>query len=126
MPGTHMLPGMGLEDLLGNLGPLQEGLAEAERKQATATIEGTAGGGAVRIRLGGDLSVRGVTIAPAAAAASSDDVGMLEDLIAAALSDALRNHQQRFGGSTSERMSKLMGDSGLGSLLGPLLGGMGR
>lgn len=111
--------------MLRGLAPLQEKMKQAEAERAKVLIEGSAGGGAVRIRLRGDLTVDGVSIAPAAAAAVAGDAGMLEDLITAALGDALRRHQQRFGASAEEQLQRSLGDD-VGGLLGPLLGGLGR
>ena len=108
------------------LGPLQERMKKAEAEKAAAIITGSAGGGAVRVVITGALTVKQVTIAPAAAAAVADDPGMLEDLIAAAFSDALRQFQARFGANAEEQMKKSLGGAG-GSELGPLmslLGGM--
>jgi len=58
-------------------------------KQAALRCEGSAGDGLVKITLTGDFQVDGVTIAPSA----MDDRELLEDLVRAALSEALRNVQ---------------------------------
>jgi DNA-binding YbaB/EbfC family protein len=54
---------------------------------ANMTIEGAAGGGAVVITLTGDQQARAVKIDPDAL--DPEDVGALEDLVLAALKDAL-------------------------------------
>ncbi|MDA3962907.1 MAG: YbaB/EbfC family nucleoid-associated protein [Planctomycetota bacterium] len=114
---------MDLDSLMGAFGPMQQKMQEAEAKRADELIEGTAGGGAVRVRIRGNLAMDGVTIAPAAAAAVGDDPSMLEDLIQAAFSDALRQYHSRYGSTAQEQLQKLMGDSDLGGL-GSLLGGL--
>ena len=51
---------------------------------------------------------------------------MLEDLIQVAVGDALSQWQKRFGGTAEEQIQKMMGGSDMMSMLGPLLGGLGR
>jgi len=82
----------------------------AKQAEAASTIyEGQSGGGAVRIGVTGGFEFTSVTIAPDAV--DPDDVEMLEDLVLAALRDAVAQ----------------IGDSGPGGLdLGGLdLGGLG-
>lgn len=78
---------------LGNIGSLlggmQQRVADMKAKQATIRCEGTAGGGLVKITLTGDFQVDAVTIGEGA----MDDRELLEDLVRAALSEALRNVQ---------------------------------
>ena len=115
------------ESLMAGMGPMKEAMEKADQERAQSRFEGSAGGGAVKVVFSGALEVEAITItiAPAAAAASEDDVGMLEDLIQAALNDALGQYKKRFGANPEEQIQKSLADSGLGSLLGPLLGGMG-
>ena len=113
---------MDLESLMKGLGPIQESIKHMEEERREAVLEGSAGGGAVKILLGGDLTCRGLTIAPAAAAAVDGDAAMLEDLIRAALEDALRAWRERFGATPQEQIQKGMGDSPMLNMLGPLLG----
>ena len=49
---------------------------------------------------------------------------MLEDLIAAAVGDGLRQYQQRYGATAEEQLQKSLSGSDLGGLMG-MLGGMG-
>ena len=113
---------MDLNQLMAGLGPMQERLRQQEAERAEVRMVGRAGGGAVAITITGDLRVEGVQITPAAATASSDDVGMLEDLIQAALSDALQQYQQRFGGGIDDQVKRAMGDNDIASMLGGLMG----
>src|SRR3546814_17347936 len=57
----------------------------AQADAAEREVEGVAGGGVVRIRATGTGQVLAVTIAPEVV--DPDDVGMLEDLVIAALHD---------------------------------------
>ena len=121
---------MDLDHLSQSLGPLQEamkqGMKQGETQRASALLVGSAGGGAVQVTLKGDLTVSKVVIAPAAAASCATDAGMLEDLIAAATNDALRQYRTRFGASPEEQMQKMFAGGGMASMLGPLMASLGR
>lgn len=116
---------MDLNALMAGMGPIQDAMKRADAERAAARLEGSAGGGAVTVVLRGDLECERVTITPAAAAASEDDVSMLEDLVQAAVNDALKKHKQRFGASPDEQLQKSLAGSDLGGLLGGLMGGGG-
>jgi nucleoid-associated protein EbfC len=60
-------------------------MMEAQQAASEREIEGVAGGGVVRVRTTGTGQVLGVTIDPQVV--DPDDVGMLEDLVVAALHD---------------------------------------
>ncbi len=79
---------------------------------AKVTVEGSAGGGAVRVRMSGKKEVLGVTLDPAvlgALGSSPDDLQMLEDLLQAAFNDAGRRADEAAGGS----MAGMLGGLGL-------------
>lgn len=84
------------------LAQAQEMLARAQEELAVASVEGSAGGGAVRVTMNGEQQVTGVSIAPEVV--DPEDVEMLQDLIMAAIRDAAeraRELQQRsFGAIT--------------------------
>jgi DNA-binding YbaB/EbfC family protein len=115
---------MDINQLMAGMGPIQEAMAKADAERKEAKLEGSAGGGAVKVVLTGDLTVEAITISPAAAVASEDDVTMLEDLISAAVGDALAAYKRRFGASPDEMLQKSLAGSNLGPLLGGLMGGM--
>lgn len=112
---------MDLEQLSSSLGPLQEAMKKGDAQRATTLLVGSAGGGAVQVTLKGDLTVAKVVIAPAAAASCATDASMLEDLVAAATNDALRQYRNRFGATPEEQLQKSLGGGGMSSLLGPLM-----
>jgi nucleoid-associated protein EbfC len=81
------LPDFGVvsPDGLGGLLEQAQTMMAAQQAAAEREIEGVAGGGVVRIRTTGTGQVLGVTIAPEVV--DPADVGMLEDLVVAALHD---------------------------------------
>jgi DNA-binding YbaB/EbfC family protein len=73
-------------------------------------VEASAGGGMVTVKVSGDLVVKSVTIAPDAI--DPDDPEMLQDMVVAALNEAIRSAQEL----AAQRMSGLTGGMDLGSL----------
>jgi hypothetical protein len=86
--GGGGLPGMGASGGAGSnpLAAAQEMLARAQEELAATSVEGTAGGGAVRVTMSGEQKITGITITPDVV--DPDDVEMLQDLIMAAIGDA--------------------------------------
>ncbi len=84
--GGASLPGMGGGGGANPLAAAQEMLAKAQQELATAAVEGSAGGGAVKIQMSGEQKVMGITIQPDVV--DPEDVEMLQDLIMAAIADA--------------------------------------
>jgi len=66
---------------------MQRDMARVEEELSAARVEGTAGGGAVRVVATGKREIVSVTIDPAAV--DPDDVEMLQDLVLAATKEAL-------------------------------------
>ena len=67
---------------------MQQEMTRVQAELETATVEGSAGGGAVRATVTGKQALVGLVIDPSAV--DPDDVDMLQDLVMAAVNDALR------------------------------------
>jgi DNA-binding YbaB/EbfC family protein len=80
---------------------MQENLKKAQQELAGLEVTGQAGGGLVEVIMNGRHEVRRVHIDPSLA----DDRDMMEDLIAAAINDAVNRIQE----ATQEKMSGLAG-----------------
>ncbi|HVL26846.1 MAG TPA: YbaB/EbfC family nucleoid-associated protein [Acidimicrobiales bacterium] len=91
---------------------MQEQFMQARATAAEAQVEGQAGGGVVKVRVTGSMEFLGVTIDPTVV--DPDDVPMLEDLVLAAVRDAVAR--------ATELSEKAMGSVDLGPLGGGLLG----
>ena len=78
-----------------------EMLQKVQEELETLTVEGSAGGGVVKVVLTGKQTVESVEIAPEAV----EDVEMLQDLVTAAVNDALSKSQEL----ASEKLSALTG-----------------
>ena len=87
-------------DMLRQLQQMQAQISKAQQELEESTVEATAGGGAVTVVVSGHPKIESIRIA--AEAVDPDDVEMLQDLIAAALNEALEKVRtmqlQRLGG----------------------------
>lgn len=95
------VPGLG--DLFKQAQDLQERLQRVQEDAAARTVEASAGGGMVRATVNGRLELVRLQIEPGAL--SGGDVEMLQDLVIAAVNQALRSAQQQM----ADEMSKLTG-----------------
>ncbi len=102
-----------MNELLKQAQKMQEQLLAARAEAEEQEVEGQAGGGVVKVRVTGGMEFRSVTIDPSAV--DPDDVTMLEDLVLAAIRDAVAK-----AGEVSE---KAMGGLNLGGLGSGLFGG---
>lgn len=93
---------MDMNKMMKQVAKMQAELAKAHEELAQVEVEGTSGGGAVRIVVSGSGQVTEVSIDPSAI--DPDDPSLLEDLVLAAFNDALRAQQEmaqdRLGGLT--------------------------
>jgi DNA-binding YbaB/EbfC family protein len=71
---------------------LQAKLAKAQQELADMTTEVSSGGGAIKIVVDGQQRIRSVDISPEVI--NPEDVEMLEDLVAAAVNEAIQKSQE--------------------------------
>jgi hypothetical protein len=87
-------------DMLARLQQMQERMLKAQEDLKEQMSEGSAGGGAVSITVTGGLKVQSLKIAPEVV--DPNDIEMLEDLVTAAVNEALQGVQalqmQQLGG----------------------------
>lgn len=69
---------------------LQAQIQKMQEELANLTVEGSAGGGVVKVVMSGKQKVESVAIAPEAV----EDVELLQDLVAAAVNDAFTKTQE--------------------------------
>ncbi len=86
---------------------LQANMQRAQAEIASLEVTGGAGGGMAKVTMTGKHEVRRVVLDPSIV--SSDDKEMLEDLIAAAINDAVQKVER----TTQEKMASLMGGMNL-------------
>jgi DNA-binding YbaB/EbfC family protein len=81
-----------INQMMKQVQKMQADMAAAQDALADATVEGSAGGGMVKVVVTGSGDVQAVRIAPDVV--DPDDVEMLEDLVLAAVNDGLRRAQE--------------------------------
>ncbi len=97
--------------MLSQLQKLQEEMAKTQERLGEETVEVTVGGGMVSAVMNGHQKLMSVTIAKEAV--DPDDIEMLQDLIVAAVNEAIEKSQ----GLAADRMSALTGGLSLPGLL---------
>ncbi len=96
----------GLGGLMKQAQKMQEDMQKVQAELANMEIEGQAGGGLVQVIMTGKHEVRRVSIDPSL---FEDDRDMIEDLVAAAVNDAVHKAEA----ATQERMAGLTAGMGL-------------
>lgn len=89
---------------------MQADMAKMQEEVAQRTVEGTAGGGVVKVVANGKQEVLSVEIKPEAV--DPEDVEMLQDMVLAAVNDALRKSQEM----VAQEMGKITGGLNLPGL----------
>ena len=102
----------GMNQLLKQAQKMQEEMSRVQAELANITVEGSAGGGMVKVTANCQNQILEVRIENEVI--STEEKDMLQDLVAAAVNQALENAQNR----AQEEMSKVTG-----GLMGNLPGG---
>ncbi len=103
MYGQPRPGGGGGGNMMAQLQKLQDEMAKAQEQLGAETVEVTVGGGIVKAVMNGHQKLVSITIAPEAV--DPDDVEMLQDMIVAAVNEAVERSQAL----ASERMGALTG-----------------
>lgn len=91
---------------------MQANMARVQQELRESTVEATVGGGAVRVVMTGAQELREVVIDPAIV--DPEDVELLQDLVFAAMTDALSQSKKL----AEEKMAAVTGGMGLPGLPG--------
>jgi hypothetical protein len=81
-----------MNNMLKQAQKMQADMTRVQEELKGETVEISVGGGMVKVVMTGDLSLQSVTIDPDAV--DPEDVGMLEDMVAAAVNEGLRQAQE--------------------------------
>ncbi|HEX2227285.1 MAG TPA: YbaB/EbfC family nucleoid-associated protein [Candidatus Binatia bacterium] len=93
----------GMSDLLKQAQEMQGRIAKIQEELGQKTVEGSAGGGMVRVTVNGQFNLTAVKIE--ASVVSVQEKEMLEDLLLAAVNDGMRKAREM----VSTEMSKITG-----------------
>jgi hypothetical protein len=94
---------MNIAQIMKQAQKMQEQMARVQEELANKTVEATAGGGMVTVTANGKQEILAVNIAPEVI--NPQDSAMLEDLVTAAVNEALRSSRELL----QEEMTKITG-----------------
>ena len=92
-----------MNNMMKHAQKLQKKMLQAQEELATKTVEASAGGGMVKVVANGSQKIESIVLEKDVV--DPDDVEMLQDLVMAAVNDALKKSQEMM----SAEMSKLTG-----------------
>lgn len=107
--GFPGIPGGNMQQLMRQAQKMQQQMVKMQEELDERTYEGTAGGGAVACSVSGKRQLLSLTIDRDAV--DPDDVEMLQDMIIAAVNDALKK-----GEETRESEMARLGGAGMGGM----------
>jgi DNA-binding YbaB/EbfC family protein len=99
-----------MNQLLKQAQQMQAEMAKAQEQLKNEVVEASAGGGMIKVTMTGDMQLREIKIDPEAV--DPEDVDMLQDMVAAAVNEALRSAQEL----AANRMGGIAGLGGGGGL----------
>jgi nucleoid-associated protein EbfC len=102
--------GMDLNAMMKQVQEMQAEMASAQEKLKDEVVDASAGGGMVKAKMSGDLRLLEVQIDPQAA--DPEDVELLQDMVLAAVNEALRAAQEL----ASSKLGGIAGGMGLPGL----------
>lgn len=98
---------MDMKKMMKRAQKMQRDAARAQEEVAAMEFEASAGGGMVKVVAQGDMTIKAVTIDPDAI--DPEDVEMLQDMVLAAVNEALRTAAEE----ANNRMNSVMGGMNL-------------
>lgn len=102
---------MDMKQMMRQAQKMQKELNKAQEEIATMSFEATAGGGMVTAVASGDMAITSLAIDPDAV--DPEDVEMLQDMVVAAVNEALRGVSEL----SNQRMSAVTGGMNIPGLM---------
>jgi nucleoid-associated protein EbfC len=104
------MPQPNMNQMLKQVQKMQADMMKAQEALASETVQASAGGGMVTVTITGDLVLKDIAIDPDAV--DPEDVELLQDMVLAAVNEAIRQAQEL----AAKRMGGLTGGLDLGGL----------
>jgi len=101
-----------LNQMMRQVQEMQAEMAKAQQELASEVVEASAGGGMVTVKVTGGLEVQEIRIDPEAI--DPEDPDMLQDMVLAAVNEALRSAQELAASRMGAAAGGLGGLGGLG------------
>jgi nucleoid-associated protein EbfC len=93
---------------------MQAEMMKAQEELKNEVVEASAGGGMVTVKISGDLELRELRIDPEAV--DPEDVELLQDMVQAAVNEAIRSAQELAASKMGAATGGLGGPGGMGGL----------
>src|SRR5881227_4392387 len=103
-----------MQQLLKQAQKMQQDMLAAQESLKDEVVEASAGGGMVTVQVTGELVVKSIKIDPQAV--DPDDVELLQDMVLAAVNEAIRAAQELASSKMNAAAGGLAGPGGLGGL----------
>jgi len=103
-----------MNDMLRQVQKMQADMEKAQEELKHETVEASAGGGMVTVKVSGELEILELTIDPDAV--DPEDVELLQDMVQAAVNEAVRSAQELAANKLGAVTGGLGGAGGLGGL----------
>lgn len=102
------MAGINMQQLMKQAQQMQKQLAEAQESMNEVSVDASAGGGMVKVKVNGAMQLESITIDPDAI--DPEDVEILQDMIVAAVNEGIRNVAE----IANQRMGAITGGMGGG------------
>ncbi len=102
--------GMNMQNMMAQAQKMQQNIEKVQAEVEAREVEATAGGGAVKVVVSGKREMKSIEIAPEVV--DPDDIEMLQDIIIAAVNEAMTTAETMM----NEEMSKVTGGMNMGGL----------
>jgi DNA-binding YbaB/EbfC family protein len=103
-----------MNQMMRQVQQMQADMAKAQEALKSEVVEASAGGGTVTVKITGALELKEIRIDPQAV--DPEDVELLQDLVLAAVNEAIRSAQELAESRLGGVMGGLGGPGGLGGL----------
>jgi DNA-binding YbaB/EbfC family protein len=104
------MPQPNMNQMLKQVQKMQADMMAAQEQLKDEEVEASAGGGMVKVKISGDLIIKAITIAPDAI--DPEDPELLQDMVLAATTEAIRAAQE-LAASKMGGLAGGLGDMGL-------------
>jgi len=103
-----------MNQMMRQVQQMQQEMEKAQEELKHESVEASAGGGMVSVKVSGELEVLELKIDPGAV--DPEDVELLQDMVLAAVNEALRSAQEMAASKMGAVTGGLAGPGGLGGL----------
>jgi DNA-binding YbaB/EbfC family protein len=103
-----------MNQMMKQVQQMQAEMMKAQEGLKDEIVEASAGGGMVTVKISGELEIKDLVIDPEAV--DPEDVEMLQDMVLAAVNEALRSAQELAANKMQQATGGLGGPGGLGGL----------